>query len=420
MNHLNGFVVRYSCNDPWLDSKMYQITMCMQHQLFDKQYSITSIDNFNQLKQHVKDSKWMLVQMAGDYIVDRDHIWNKLHSIPDDVGMIGHLLWNPGDQDPYLHKQCLIINSKAIEDLNFDFYQSKITGKNFLRSDKSMHGDYCPAEVMLGETESTRSVDFGTAVMQAILSKGYKVLNFDEHWRSNINLDYISHLPSRGYLNPDINTTLFSECFKSLTIHENLDPAQKDAIETIKHELEYHWVNVYHWDAFPTNQEADIIIAPASGFLGECMAMHNNCKKIIFYDINANNIDFKRKLYSEWDGKNYESYYANFANERNLNIDPQTPQAKETAKKHFDDVNNVIEKWDIFKQYDVEFLNIDIIDCLDLLLSKVKNKSILHTSTILNFYIWSNIKHDREKIEIARNKIQEKIERTDSIWYEAY
>lgn len=418
MSHLIIFTVRNSCDDPWLDSKMYQFTNCQQHQLADTHYPVITIDNFNELNNYVDQADWFFVQMSGDFIVDRDHIWNKLHSIPESIGLIGHILWDPHASDPHLHHQCLVINTRALKGKQLDFYSKTPRGTKFIRSAESLHGNYCPAEVILDDVEHDRVSGFGTDVMSMILDNGYQVKNFDRDWRQNKNLDYISNLPSRGFFNPDIGTELFAHCFKTLTIDKRLDPAQKDALTVIKHELEYKWLNALHWDGYPKGGNADVIISPANGFMGECMARANNAKKIIFYDINKNNVDFKRKLYAEWDGKDYEAYYTKFAMDRGLNIDPQTPTAKENAKKHADEVNAVIADWDTYKNMDVEFIDGDLITIADELLSKVQNNTILHTSTILNFYIWSNILHDREIIDLTRDKVEAKMKETNSMWFE--
>jgi hypothetical protein len=420
MKHLNAFTVRYSCDDAWLDGKMYQITLCHQHQLVDKHYPVITVDNFNEINNYINQAEWLFIQMSGDFIVDRDHIWNKLHIIPENVGLIGHILWDPTASNPHLHHQCIIINTKALKGQHFDFYSKAGSGKQFVRSPESMHGNYCPTWVKLNDTVVERTPGFGTDVMSMILDNGYDVINFDSDWRENKNLDYIGQLPSRGFLNPDINTELFSRCFKTLTLDDRLDPAQADAIAVIKHELDYQWLNALHWDTFPKDGTADLVISPANGLMGECIANTNNANKIIFYDINANNIDFKRKLYTEWDGVDYESYYTQFANERGLNIDPQTPHAKETAMQHIDDVNAVLNNWDKFKNMDVEFIHADIIEITDQLLDKVVGNTILHTSTMLNYYIWSNIKHDRYLIDRTRDKIEKKMIATGSMWFETH
>lgn len=420
MKHLNSFIVHCSCNDPWLESKMYQLTLCQQHQLIDGQYPIISVKNINDINLYLNDAKWLFIETAGDYIVDRDHVWKLLHSIPETVGLIGHILWDPSEINPHLHHQCIIINTQALKGNPIDFHSRKKIGKSFVRSERSMHGDYCPAWIQLNDTVIDRDPGFGTDLMATILENGYEVINFDDEWRSAKNIDYLSHMPSRGYLNPEVETKLFSHCFKTLTVDDRLDPAQIDAITVIKNEMKYNILNALHWDHYPIGNHANLIISPANGFMGECIALKNNAKKIIFYDINPNNIDFKKRLYTNWNGKDYEDYYTEFANERGLIIDPFSPQAKENAKYHINEVNSVIESWSMFKNMEVEFIHADVITIIDDILNKFVNQTIFHTSTILNYYLWSNLAHDLDVIHAARKQIEEKTKSTNSIWYETF
>ena len=417
MKHLNSFTVRYLCNNPWIDQKMYQITLCQQHQLVDNVYPVITVDNFNDINNFL-DADFLFIQAAGDYIIDRDHVWNKLHNIPSNVGLIGHILWDPTDSTPHLHHQCIIINTKALKGNAVDFHSKNIIGKKFIRSDESLHGNYCPAWVALDDTVSTRDPGFGTDLMSMILDNGFDVVNFDLDWRNAKTIDYLSHMPSRGFFNQDIGTELFSHCLKTLTEDARLDPSQLSAIQVIKNEFDYKIVNVLHWDDYPKKEYAELVICPANGFMGECIAHANHAKKIIFYDVNPNNIDFKRKLYSEWDGKNYEEYYTQFADSKELKTDPFTLDAKQKSKRHEVEVNYIIEHWEEFRNLDVEFIHGDIIEIVDLLLDKVVDHTVLHTSTIFKYYVWSHLKYDLEVINLARNKIEKRMLDTKSIWFE--
>jgi hypothetical protein len=419
MNHLSACIVPSLCNDKWLANKMYQLTMCQQHQLVSREYQVVTLENFNEVNQYTSTSKWLFIQSAGDFIVDRDHVWDLLHSIPDNVGLIGHILWDPSATTPHLHHQCIIINTAALKGQQLDFYGRLPTGLQFTRSAESMHGDYCPAWVGLNDNVEFRDPKFGTDVMSLILANGYNVVNFDSEWRSVKNTKYLSHMPSRGYFSPELNTALFSRCLKTLTVSDQLELEQYEAITVLKNESEYRLLNALHWDGYPEVGAVDTVICPANGFMGECMANDNQAKKIIFFDVNANNIEFKKQLYAEWDGNNYKEFYTKFADERNLMIDPFTEDAKENAVLQDAGVKNIIDNWDKFKNMDVEFIHGDIIEIVDLILNKFDGRTILHTSTILNFYLWSNLKHDLDVIQHTRDKIAAKVNNTNNVWFES-
>jgi hypothetical protein len=226
-------------------------------------------------------------------------------------------------------------------------------------------------------------------------------------------------MPSRGYFSPELNTALFSRCLKTLTVSDQLELEQYEAITVLKNESEYRLLNALHWDGYPEVGAVDTVICPANGFMGECMANDNQAKKIIFFDVNANNIEFKKQLYAEWDGNNYKEFYTKFANGRNLMIDPFTEDAKENAVLQDAGVKNIIDNWDKFKNMDVEFIHGDIIEIVDLILNKFDGRTILHTSTILNFYLWSNLKHDLDVIQHTRDKIAAKVNNTNNVWFES-
>jgi len=420
MKYLSTFIVPSLCNNVWLKNKMYQLTLCQQHQLVDQQYQVVTLDNFNDINLYTSTAKWLFIQSAGDIIVDRANIWDLLHSLPDDVGLIGHILWDPTEVNPRLHHQCLIINTDALKGKLLDFNSTLLVGKEFIRSEESMHGNYCPAWVSLGNNDISREPKFGTDVMSLILENGYRVINFDSNWRTVKNADYLSHMPSRGYFSPELGTELFAQCLKSLTLDDRLELEQYAALAVLKNEAEYNILNALHWDGYPNVGSVNTVICPANGFMGECIANDNNASKIVFCDVNLNNIDFKRKLYAEWNGIDYEKFYTDFATERNLIIDPYTDHAKENALLQIDNVTKVIDNWSKFKNMDVEFIHGDIVDMIDVILNKAEGRTILHTSTILNYYVWSNLKHDLEKMHSVRDKIEGKFNGTDSVWFETF
>ena len=76
--------------------------------------------------------------------------------------------------------------------------------------------------------------------------------------------------------------------------------------------------------------------------------------------------------------------------------------------------------WNYFKSLDVEFIEGDIFDIIDTLLTKLEQNSVLHTSTILNNYIWTNIRHDSVDIQRVRQLIKDKVAASNSIWFETH
>jgi hypothetical protein len=78
----------------------------------------------------------------------------------------------------------------------------------------------------------------------------------------------------------------------------------------------------------------------------------------------------------------------------------------------------VFENWDKIRKLDVEFHCLDFINNIDVLLKDQKN-FFLHTSTIMNYFIITNIRHDTSTINEARSKIQEYCITNNGNWVES-
>lgn len=411
---------------------MLQITQAGQDQLSLGNYPLVTVNNYEEINDYLDKADWLFVETAGDFIIHRDHLWNKIHSLTDDIGLMGHIMWYPEEHLPHLHDQCFIINTRAFpKGLNFSSYQDY--GSNFARGSGDMNCGHAPLSVYLTESKIERDMKFGTAIMEQALEHGYKVVNFNEDWRyPEKNLNFIPiddivnelgfdkqryRLPARGHFYPKINPSLFESCLKSLTLNDDLDESQKMIIAIIKKSLNFKSLNVWHWDHHPPHIQADTVISPANGLLGENMALTSNAKKIIFYDLNPNNIDFKKDLYNNWDGNDYQSFAINWAKERKISVEPDLDSAQQEAEKYQINNQRILENWDHFKNLKKEFYNFDIISNIDFLLDNFSN-CFLHTSTILNCYLISQVLHDKKEINDVRNKIKNKCITTNSTWYE--
>lgn len=411
-------IVKNSCNDTWLNNKMFQLTYSSQIQLSDVNYPIVFAETFEDINQYVDDADWLFIQAAGDVIVDRDHMWNRMQELPDDVGIVSHIMWKRWEKNPWLHRQCIILNTAAIKK-PLSFNSTKTKGKSFVRSQEDLHGGYAPLWVGLGEEEIEREPFFGTDLIEQVLENGYKVVNFDEDWRYNRNVKLTVPIATRGYLNPEIETEKFARCFRTLTVEEGLDPAQEQVITILNHELKYNILNSLHWDNFDRSYQANLVIAPANGFMAEAMALSSNADSIVFYDVNQNNIDFKKFLYSNWDGVDYERQFRKFAAERGLKIDPEIPTAIMNAGERYSDTINVINNWNAIKKKKIEFICGDIVLIADEILNRFVERTYLHTSTILNGFMWTHVTHDLDKILAVKQKIRSKVQETNSFWFES-
>jgi hypothetical protein len=196
---------------------MLQLTQSSQYQLSDKHYPVVVVNNYEEINDYIDQADWLVVRTAGDIIVNRDHVWNKLHSIEDNVGIVGHIIWYPEDTVPHLHEQCFIINTKAFKNkLSFDNVIDR--GLAFTRSAEDMNNGHAPISVGLSSNIIDRKMEFGSLLIEQALTNGYQVVNFDEQWRYPADNQWINvkdlveelkfdpkfRVASRGYFYPNI------------------------------------------------------------------------------------------------------------------------------------------------------------------------------------------------------------------------
>lgn len=148
------------------------------------------------------------------------------------------------------------------------------------------------------------------------------------------------------------------------------------------------------------------------------MALSSGAKKIVFYDLNPNNINFKKDLYSKWNGKNYQEFAQAWAIERGLDIEPELDSAQQEAELRSEHNLQVLSNWDKIKKLDIEFHCLNVVDNIDLLLKDNKN-FFIHTSTILNSFVITNIKYSTDEINAVRGKIEYYCNLNNGYWNES-
>ena len=423
--------VKNSTNSDWLDSKLLRITHSCQLWWADRQYPAYIVDTYSDLNRYIDQADWLVVQTAGDVIVESNHLWHKLHNIPDDVGLIGHLVSYEGDAVPHLHPQCFIVRTKAIKELKFD--PCVLNGFTFTKSKEDLHQGHAPLEIFLDKPAENINYGFGTQLLEQVLSNGYRVTNFDLDWRYGaktvphaetitkvLEQFNMPSVPSRGFCFPENNTEQFEQALQNLESNSKLDPSQQIIIEIFKHSKELQnteVVNILNWDECPNVKSADQVVCIAGGFLAETIALRTGATKLILYDINPWTVDFKQSLYTHWDGKDYLAYAEQWATERNLITEPYIGRAYQKAEED-PFMKEIISRWDYFKTLDVEFICLDLIEDIDIFVNLIGNNSVVHTSTILGYYLVSAISHTADEIEFARIAINAMINQTNSYWSE--
>jgi len=403
---------------------MMQITKNMVSVLNLENYPVIPIEDYNDINFYLNDAEYLVVVTAGNIFLHRDKLWNKINNIDPKIGMLAHILQFENDDTPYLHEQFFIINTKAVDSADLDFQKSKSRGPKLARSKEDVHDDHAPLFVTLEEKTVDRQMKFGSNLIEQILKKGYEVRNFDEEWRvpqeTNDHYLGIQNLPLRGFCYPKKNTKIFSKSLRELEIYPGLDESQNIFLELVKKGLEYQVLNVWHYDHVPTDVvEFDHIIVPATGFLGEEIAYKTGAKKITFYDINSNNLEFKKALYKNWSGKDYEKFYENWAHERNLTIEPNSGEDLKSSLANKTRTEQTL--FPVWKQWkntvEIEYIHDDLIGSQPIL-DAISHNSLIFTSTILGIYTFTSITHNEDNIEKTKQQISERVSATSSRWIE--
>lgn len=435
MHQVLFITVKVSTNYPWLDDKMLQITEAGQREICLSDYPRITVDSYDEIINYKNDAKWLFVQSAGDMILNRDHLSKKIETITEDIGVMGHIIWYCEDETPHLHEQCFIINTDVLKNQFIDFSKKECQGPMFVRGYGDMNCGHAPLSVTLSSEIKHRKLGFGTELMQKALEQNFRVVNFDSDWRhptdNNDKLISIDDLveklkldpgrfrmASRGYFYPTIGPELLEKALQTLTPLEGLEETQHLIIRIINKMLDYKYFNVWQWDVHKPHIQADTVISPANGLLGEAMALSSNAKKIIFYDINPNNIEFKKELYRSWNGKNYQAFADDFCKGKDLVLEPLISSAKSLALDLDSENQKIFKNWDKIKNLDIEFYNVDLISYGYDFIKKEKNFYI-HTSTILGNFILTHLLHSTKEINNFRSFLETHVKETNSYWSES-
>jgi len=409
----------------WLNKKLQRVTRSFikfldksEHPNLCKMFEVSSHE---EIGNYLDEADYLVVASAGTIILDRDHLWEKINNMPDDVGLVTHLMQFPEDETTWMHEQFYVLKTSCVSKI--DFSQGESVGPQLVRSEEYVHGEHTPLEVTLGE-ETTRTMKFGSKLIQAVLESGHRVTNLDSDWRYPESIPYYMQngIPVQAYVSPYKSTEAFEKAHKSLTITDDLDESQKLYIEMVNERKSFNFVNVHSFEVPVERPQVETVIVPAAGMLGELTAYYAYAENIIFYDNNPNNIAFKKHLYENWNGKDYEEFAKQYCKDNNLNFEPARDGDIDLMNKYVDETARyVYPNWNEIKQLNVTFLECDLITDIDTVLADVESTplvrptTILHTSTILDDkYLLSNILYDEEQIEHAKEKI---LANTNIFWY---
>lgn len=429
------FTVREHTDNQWLNDKLLQLTHSQQIQMSAGSIPVVVLDSVEELNNYTSEYDLLFVQRAGDIIFEPEYLLEKLLNFPQDVGIMGHLVWYQNEL-PYLHTQCFTINTKALGNSKLDFSTGSDIGYQFIRSEFDLHDGHAPFWIGYNDEVGVRNLQFGAKIFATVLDNGYRVCNYDDSWRypeTSVLDPFVTpelrkwmsywefkRIAARGYCYPENNTDLFAKAIENLETYDDLDELHKFWIEGFKAVSIGHEkvINIYHSDFQSNIPNAERILCPANGLHGEIEALNTGADTIIFFDFNKNNTDFKKYLYENWNGINYKKFAEDYANSKNFIIEPRLESSQEFVLSTEQDYKRIEENWNIIKKKTIEIHNINLITDVKLITDRIVNKSIIHTSTILSYYLASHVSNTTYQIQACRDLIAQTVKDTNSFWQE--
>jgi hypothetical protein len=208
--------------------------------------------------------------------------WKNLINNYPHQGLIGHLIWHPG-QNLKLDQQCWFadLNKFSIDDLT----PTTLSHAEPMRSVQNLHDDYTPLWVRPGgRIIAYESDGFGQGLISKQLNSGRGIVNWNNQARQ---------LKLFAY---DGDTSLFLRDYRTLAESQL-------------------WV---------LNNEPVVIaqgkslLTPGSGMLWMLNIINQTNQLLQVVDISQTQVKFCQKLWESWDGVNYGEFTWNFIRENNL------------------------------------------------------------------------------------------------------
>ena len=387
MKYAWGILPADKVNDPWLKQKCSQITI--------SSLTIAPVligANVDEILASVPERvEWLILLKSGCYLDDPGLLVERV--LQTEPSIIGHILAYSGEY-PFFHDQFLAISLPKWKQLGRPQFCSAGVQKLscFERSAENFHDDYTPLYLnkKMGFLQTTARL--GSEVISRSLESDGSLKNICNEIR-----------PLKLYLYPHHGCELIlKQSWKNQLQLPGLHENHKRFFNTY---LKPDYCDLTFW---PFNTENIIppdeyssagfqnLVTPASGLLSEALIWNSNLHNInslLFFDINRNQLDFKKMIWNEWSDKVSYSYLVKkFLEEKDLPTSPrisENPQQYDHLYREFDQLRNQVSR--------IRFLHIDIIEQPEALAQSIEGPSLIHLSNILTFS-WNHMRHSWKKI----------------------
>ena len=335
------------------------------------------------LKYHSNNYDYILFMAAGCRIFLDNIIEDILNVIKNNKDFLcaAHILdWSNKDEWYELHNQFVLVNISTWNDINHPKFGNWATKRERIpvieRSVENFHDDYTP--LWIKDSGKKKTQNFGHPGWKFIiegLKYGCDIINWDKEIRSK-----------RTYYYPDTDSDLFWNCIKN----KSMDPKitnhnQNQFLQFLKHGVQDQiWLYNSEEIGLGNNQRFDVVALPASGFkyLDVFKSnMLNKNGKLIIYDFSPKALEWIKKIHQS-NGFNIEQIASTFKWQRNFK------QVKgygyQKTLEYFENehrFNNYLQK---FRECDVTFAEVDLIQKPEPLINELQGKSFIHVSNIFS------------------------------------
>ncbi len=402
--------------DFWLNQKCKQITSISVPA--NRSFLGENPDALLTSLEHKAD--YVVLVKAGTFVDNPLEIEKEILARKPDF--FGHIL-NYQNEYPFLHDQFVIINIKTWRELGRPLLMNNLGVQKTLcgyeASVDNFHDDYTPYFLKPSETFIQAQTRCGSQLISDVLTHGKFFLNVPQEIRRQKMFMY----PHQGSA-------------------KSLRKRWKDLDESVElHENHRRFFDIYYRkdkeksSFWPYNSEPvtdvmglldagkkdtfDSFCGPASGLKLEFAMQRlstSNIKKLVYFDISQEQLDFKKSLWDSWVGESYQDFVEQYRVNRGIPLVGrlQSTSYQELTLRPWYNNDLLYQSFSQIRDrtQEVHFLNIDIIADTEKLLRVLEDTQapLFWVSNILTF-VFNHMKYDLHDFQRVQTSLLNFIEK---------
>lgn len=406
----------------------------------DKIFSNSIDDILMQAAEQKVDYAYIVA--SGHRVTGIEHLKKALdYFMSTEYAVLGHILQDDPDQDSQfysLHHQCMIIDINKWQQAGSPQWGTPLRVVDYTlpaitRSTENFHDKYTPYWIA-PSTEPAKQYSGvlreGWQLIKGIIESGQSIGNFPQEIRNlkmhlypdsggpfeSIIVDGIDEIPTNFNQRQYLRATNFKSAQRTTFVY-NTDPMQNQA------KLHYN-----------KSTRLDNLYAVAAGF--RPLQLLNACQyhagtRIVYFDYSQISLDFKKWLWENWDGENYNQAISHYKTNVNPQFSPIWFYNQDYTNRwhdvldYFGGKESWLKLWHAYKQLEHEFIHCSLFDDYTALANDMHShpgnnlvwfSNSFHTEAALRYYSGDKLKHmyDQCLRDFAKNNTSIQICGTDS------